>query len=128
MGNSHYKSHLVAAQSGVKIRGFNAIASMNSISATNITGNALYGSSTASAPIVKAQSFMQIGVGNVEPAGTRRFILTSSFNTTASMIPVATLFAKTDLPSTNIKGSIVLGCGKIWSFTSAQSATSLAAV
>ena len=123
MGNSHYRSHLVAAQAGVKIRGFNAIASMNSLSATNIAAlNTITANVSASTPIVRAQNFVQIGVGNSE-TGDRRFILTSNYNTIASVVAQATLFAKTDLPATNLKGSLVLGRGRIFSFTLAQTAT-----
>jgi hypothetical protein len=99
MGSSHYGSHIrkdTTRTGTVDIVGFDSIGSINKVTATTL--NAL--------------SYVKVGT---------KYILTSTYKTTASINAAATL-----LLGTVPKGSIVLGPGEFWIFSADNAATAFA--
>lgn len=118
MGSSHYKSHIRkdTSESKVDIVGFDSIGSINKITATTVIIR-----SVASAPTVHGTTNVIAGTklqtGNYIKIGTK-YILTTAFSTAASINAAATA-----LLGTCPKGSIALGAGEFWIFSSDNSAT-----
>jgi len=116
LGNSHYRSSLRAKTGAEVITGFNRIATIGAIHATNmvLTG-------VASAPTVHGTTNVIAGTklqtGNYIKIGTK-YIITTGQSTAASINAAATLLLGT-VPA----GSIALGAGEFWVFSSDNSAT-----
>jgi len=120
MGDSHYRSNIIAKDGTQKIVGFN-IASVNSINATNLIANTL-----ASTP--KVHGTTQVIAGNHIRIGTNKYIFVTTKTTAATLEAEATAYAKASLAATAIAGSIALGPGAIWYFSNGSTATKVGTV
>jgi len=121
VGNSHYKSNLRAKTGSEVITGFNRIATIAKLHATDVIAN-----SVASAPTVHGTT--KVIAGNHIRISTNKYILTSAFTTAASVAAEATAYAKSSLNATGIAGSIVLGDGAAWYFSNGSTATKVGTV
>ena len=121
MGNSHYRSHLRAKTGSEVITGFNRIATIAKLQATDIIAN-----SVASAPTIHGTT--KLIAGNHIRISTNKYILTSAYNIAASIEAEATAYAKSSLNATGIAGSMVLGGRTVWYFSNGNTATQIGTV
>jgi len=111
MGDSHYKSNIRSFDGTQVITGFNRIATVNSITATDITAN---GSVTGA----------NLAGTNYIRVGTKKIIFPTAYSTAASINAEATaLAAAYSFAASCVKGSLALGAGELWVFTADNSAT-----
>uniref|UniRef100_A0A6M3L983 Uncharacterized protein n=1 Tax=viral metagenome TaxID=1070528 RepID=A0A6M3L983_9ZZZZ len=81
------------------------------IAGTTVTGTTITGTGAVSGANVRATNYVRVG--------TNRFLFASGLNTQASMVAAATALAGT----ASIKGSLMLGNGRVWYFVSDTSAS-----
>jgi len=101
MGNSHYRSNIIAKDGTQKIVGFN-IASVNSMEATNLILNTL-----ASAP--KVHGTTQVIAGSYIRIGTSKYL----FSTTSAAASTVSRQVY-DTVGTPYKGSLSFGVDGVW--------------
>jgi len=106
MGDSHYKSNIRSFDGTQVITGFSRIATVNSITATDITANG------------------SVAAANYIRVGTKKIIFPTTYSTAASINAEATaLAAGYSFAASCVKGSLALGAGELWAFTADNSAT-----
>jgi hypothetical protein len=110
MGNSHYKSHLIAKQDGVNITGFSTCTVATVVATNLVVGTAMTAPTITGSTSVRATSYVKIG---------SKYIFVSSKNTAASLPAEATLTAGV----ATILGSIVLAGNAVYRFTSNTAAS-----
>uniref|UniRef100_A0A6H1ZKG9 Uncharacterized protein n=2 Tax=viral metagenome TaxID=1070528 RepID=A0A6H1ZKG9_9ZZZZ len=119
MGDSHYKSNIVAKVGTETISGFNKV-TVATVTATNLYSNKIIGVTSASAPSMYASSKVRIGTGGYLQMAARQYMFFGAAPNQAGIIAEAT-----NLVGTAVRGSLYLqrtntigsSCN-IWFFTS----------